>query len=73
MENLDFLSNANVTDVLSSNNDSKWRRMRRFIFTYEKYRGIEHSMKTCVRVRGDELVRSKFTMGDRSVMFCRWQ
>lgn len=40
MENLDFLSNANVTDVLSSNNDSKWGRMRRFIFTYEKYRGI---------------------------------
>lgn len=58
MENLDFLSSANMTDVLSSDNSScKWRRRggegenTPFIFIYdEKYRG-KYSMRTCTRKR----------------------
>lgn len=57
MENLDFLSSANMTDVLSSDNSScKWRKRGGgaripFIFIYgEKYRG-KYSMRTCTRKR----------------------
>lgn len=79
MENLDFLSSANVTDVLSSDNGScKWRKrggggQEYRLFSYTAKNTGESTLWEHVRVREDELVRGKFTMGDRSVMFCRWQ
>lgn len=45
----------------------------RRLFSYTAKNIGESTLWKHVRVRGDELLLSKLTMGDRSVVFCRWQ
>lgn len=76
---ISIFSNANVTDALSSNNGvgCKWGeeggKGTRRLFSYTAKNIGESTLWKHVRVRGDELLLSKLTMGDRSVVFCRWQ